>query len=274
MNISVSLWSYVHFIENEHMPVKEVIKHMHKQGVRYVELLDAFIHTEEERKEIKELLKELGMKVASYSISNNFVKTEEERLKQVEMVKNACQIAKFFDTNTIRVFCGDVCEGYDFDTAFDLIVKSFKECVKVAKKENIYYCLENHGKLAGKSQQVKAILDAVNSENLKATTDTGNFLLIGEKPLECVKELKDKIGLVHFKDFSFATKEDFHYIGLNNIYVKGSILGEGDVPLQEIVDFLKGQKYQGCISIETEGMKSLQAIEKCIANTFGFLNKE
>ena len=211
MNVSVSLWSYVSLI-NKEMSVSEVIRHMHKHGIQYVELLDTFLKTDEDRLEAKKTIVELGMKVASYSIGNNFVCPENIRLSQVEMVKQACQYAKMFNTKVIRVFCGDVCEGYDFEKAFDLIVKSFKECVKVAEKEDIYFCLENHGQLAGKSKQIEAVIKAVGSKHLKATTDTGNFMLVGEDPLEAVRYLKDYVGLVHFKILLWLVKKKLNIL--------------------------------------------------------------
>ena len=162
-------------------------------------------------------------------------------------------------------------EGYDFEKAFDLIVKSFKECVKVAQEVDVYYCLENHGQLAGKSKQIEAVINAVGSKHLKSTTDTGNFLLVGENPLHAVQYLKDYIGLVHFKDFKKVEKENAQYHGLNGIFTKGVVLGEGDVPLQEIVDFLDKQNYTGCISIEYEGPITLANIEQSIKNTLSFL---
>lgn len=272
MNVSISLWSYVKLIRNG-MPVPEVIRHMYKHGIRYVEVLDCFLHNDEERQAAKDVIDELGMKVASYSIGNNFVCDEETRRSQVEMVKEACKYAKFFNTNVIRVFSGDLCEGYDFDKAFNLIVDSFKECVKVAEAEGIYYCLENHGRLAGKSYQIKQIIDAVGSKHLKATTDTGNFLLCAENPSDAVRNLKDYVGLVHFKDFKLVDREHAQYHGDDGIYARGVVLGEGDVDMQGIVDFLKSVNYEGCISIEYEGEIVLELIEQSIANTLGFVSK-
>lgn len=271
MEVSVSLWSYVELINSGKYTVEDVIKHIHSCNVKYVEVLDYFLPTDEKKAAAKKLIEDLGMKVSSYSIGNNFVCDEKTRLEQVEMVKKACEYAKYFNTNTIRVFCGDVGNGYDFETAFDLIVKSFKECVKVAEKENVYYCLENHGMLAGKSHQVLKVLDTVNSPNLKATTDTGNFLLVGEDSKEAVKVLKGRVGLVHFKDFKKVSKEEAKYVGLNGIATVGTVIGEGDVGMQEVVNNLKDGGFDGCLSIEYEGENSLEAVEKSIKNAFSYL---
>ena len=47
----------------------------------------------------------------------------------------------------------------------------------------------------------KEIIETIGSHALKANTDTGNFLLVGEKPFDAVKNLVNNIGFVHFKDF-------------------------------------------------------------------------
>lgn len=270
MEISVSLWSYVELINANKITVEGAIRHMHQHGVKYVELLDYFLPTRESKEQAKQLVKELGMKVASYSISNNFVCDEETRKKQIEVVKEACDFANYFDTKTIRVFCGDCSETYTFDTAFDLIVKSFKECCIVAEQKNVYFCLENHGLLAGKASQIKRILETVNSDHLLTTIDTGNYLLVNEDAVMAAKTLKGKVGLVHFKDFKKVEKEHAKYHGIG-VYVVGKVVAEGDVKMQEVVNTLAHNGYDGCLSIEYEGESSLEAVEKCIVNAFNLL---
>lgn len=271
MEISVSLWSYVQLISSKEYSVEDIIRHIHSCGVKYVEVLDCFLPTQEKRESVKKVIDELGMKVSSYSIGNNFVCDETTRLQEIKKVQEACEYAHFFNTKTIRVFCGNLVEGYDFDKAFSLIVDSFKECVKTAEKEDIYYCLENHGLLAGKSTQVLAILNAVNSKHLKATTDTGNFLLVGEDSKEAVKNLKGKVGLVHFKDFKKVSKEEAKYVGLDGNCTVGTIIGTGDVNMKAVVDQLAKDGFDGCLSIEYEGDNSLKAIEESVKNAFSYI---
>lgn len=273
MEISVSLWSYVGLIESGKCSVCDAIRHMHSCNVKYVEVLDFFLPTDEKKKEVKELIDSLGMKVSSYSVSNDFVCDEQTRQNQVAMLKEACKYAHYFQTNTIRVFAGNVKDGYDFDKAFELIVASFKECVLEAEKENVYYCLENHGLLAGKSKQVLSIIDAVNNPHLKATTDTGNFMLVGENSCASVHNLKGKIGLVHFKDFKKVEKDVAKYKGLADIYVDGVVIGEGDVHIAEVVKQLKEDGYNGCLSIEYEGTNSFATVEKSIQNALAFIKE-
>ena len=53
MKLSVALWTYVSLIEKG-MSVPDILRHMHKNGVQYVELLDIFLKTDEEKKKAKE----------------------------------------------------------------------------------------------------------------------------------------------------------------------------------------------------------------------------
>ena len=83
-----------------------------------------------------------------------------------------------------------------------------KKCAEVAEKAQVYLAIENHGLLAGTSAQVVEILKEVNSPYVKSTFDTGNFLLVHEKPTEAFNQLKNDIVHVHFKDFREKDEND------------------------------------------------------------------
>ena len=125
MEISVSLWSYHHFIESKEMTIEDCIKHMHKNGVNAVELLDVYAKTTKELQDQKRLIEELNMKVASFSITNNFVVDEDERINQVTRVQNSCKYAHMFNTNIVRVFCANMNDKFTYDEGLIMILKSF-----------------------------------------------------------------------------------------------------------------------------------------------------
>lgn len=58
---------------------------------------------------------------------------------------------------------------------------------------------------------------------------------------------------------------------MDGIYTRGVVLTKGDVPLKEIIAFLKQENYQGFISIEYEGKATLETVEECIANTMALM---
>jgi sugar phosphate isomerase/epimerase len=111
----------------------------------------------------------------------------------------------------------------------------------------------------------------VGSVNLRATLDTGNFFLVGEKPEEAAENIKEYVYHVHFKDFRRSLSER-GYKGLNDVYYEGCVIGQGDVELGKIVEILKEAGYKGYLAIEYEGpdpqieglIKSIEYVKKLL----------
>lgn len=258
MKLSVSAWCIQEKLFGKEMTILDFIRFCHENGVKYVELLDCFLGGERDIKEVKELLKELDMEVSAYSISNDFVLLgSSERRSQVEYMKKSMDTALELGTRIMRVFSGNNKDGMSLDMAEDWIVEGFQEAAPLAEQKGITMVLENHGLLAGKSYQVKNIIDRTCSKALKSNADVGNFMLVNENPLEAVKLLKDQIGFLHLKDLKKAdtTEADSKvcYTAIDGSVYQGVVLGKGDVPIPEIITYMKASGYQGFLSIEFEG---------------------
>ncbi len=271
MKLSVSAWCIQEKLFGKEMTILDFIRFCHKNGVKYVELLDCFLSGERDIKEVKELLKELDMEVSAYSISNDFVLYDSsERRSQVEYMKKSMDTALELDAMIMRVFSGNNKDGMSLDMAEDWIVECFQEAAPLAEQKGITMVLENHGLLAGKSYQVKNIIDRTCSKALKSNADVGNFMLVNENPLDAVKLLKDQIGFLHLKDLKKAdsTEADSKvcYTAIDGSVYQGVVLGKGDVPIPEIINYMKASGYQGFLSIEFEGPGDpAEGTSECIA---------
>ncbi|MDW0112428.1 sugar phosphate isomerase/epimerase [Sporosarcina saromensis] len=260
MKISVSMYSLATTIKKEHWSVEQFIDYASMIAIDGVELLDVYWENKaditEELDRVRVALKKYNLRVSAYDIMNSFVKeTREERAEEVTAVVNAIQVAKKLGTNIVRIFCGDAKEDLTFEKGFAWIIESLKECARTAEKEQVYLAIENHGLLAGKSRQVKEIIDAVNSPYVKSTFDTGNFLLVHEKPTKAFEQLKNDIVHVHFKDFRAKTANESvrGFLSTDGLELIGVIPGDGEVDLNYIVEGLKNIHYDGWLSIEYEG---------------------
>jgi sugar phosphate isomerase/epimerase len=271
MKLSVSAWCIQDKLFGKEMTILDFIRFCHENGVKYVELLDCFLSGERDIKEVKELLKELDMEVSAYSISNDFVLSDSgERRSQVEYMKKSMDTALELGTRIMRVFSGNKKDGMSLDMAEDWIVEGFQEAAPLAEQKGITMVLENHGLLAGKSYQVKNIIDRTCSKALKSNADVGNFMLVNENPLEAVKLLKDQIGFLHLKDLKKvdSTEADSKvcYTAIDGSVYQGVVLGKGDVPIPEIITYMKASGYQGFLSIEFEGPGDpAEGTSECIA---------
>jgi sugar phosphate isomerase/epimerase len=257
MKISVSMYSLHSSIMKENWTILDFLTFAKSIGLEGVELLDFYwkdVNTE--WKEVVAKLNEYELSVSAYDVSNNFVKeNREERNQEIEKVKNGIHLAKLLGTNIVRVFCGDLHENIDYEQGKEWIIESLRECAKLAEAQHVYLAIENHGLLAGRSEQVREIIDQVKSTHVKSTFDTGNFLLVHENPLHAFEQLKHDIVHVHFKDFR-RKSENESLKGFRSIKGQefiGVIPGEGDVPILEILSEFKSLKYNGWLSIEYEG---------------------
>jgi len=256
MKMGISAWSVQKLLFSKKIDLREFLNFAKNNVVDNVELLDCFWTEDETAEKIKKYADEIKLSVCCYSISNNFVKEKpEERLKQIEYVKQSIDMATMLETGNLRIFSGNPQEGITYEQGKAWIIESMKECAAYAGEKGVTLVLENHGLFAGKSSQVKEIIETVDSKFLKANVDTGNFLLVGENPLDAVKGLTNYIGFVHFKDFKKSNADKDVYVSLNGIKYQGTILGEGEVPLKEIVDYLDKNDYKGYLSIEYEGIE-------------------
>lgn len=260
MNISVSMYSVASTIKKEDWSILDFIDYAKSISLDGVELLDFYWQNEADKsaeiEQVKEALQKHQLRVSAYDVSNNFVKeTSEERAKEVAKIKEGIQIAKQLDTNIVRVFCGDLSEGITYEDGQEWIVEGLKACAEMAEEYQIYLAIENHGLLAGKSEQVLEIIAKVDSPYVKATFDTGNFLLVHEDPLEAFNQLKNEIVHVHFKDFcEKKINEAYHgFKSTKGVELIGVIPGDGEVDLESIVSGLQDIDYTGWLSIEYEG---------------------
>lgn len=260
MQVSASMYSLHQTVVKEKWSIIDFIHYAKEANLDGVELLDFYWQDRgniaEELAEVKAALKETGLPVSAYDVSNDFVKASyADRKTEVHQVIRGIQVAQALGTDIVRVFCGDLTEGITFDDAQTWIVDSLKECAIHAEQAKVYLAIENHGLLAGKSEQVMEVIQAVDSPYVKATFDTGNFLLVHEDPLEAFNRLKDDIVHVHFKDFREKQAGESHpaFRSTEGVEMIGTIPGDGIVDLQVIVHGLQANDYAGWLSIEFEG---------------------
>ncbi|NQD65646.1 sugar phosphate isomerase/epimerase [Bacillus haikouensis] len=260
MKISISMYSLAAAIKKEKWSIIDFIDYAKRISLDGVELLDFYwksgTEKEKEIEQVKQALKEHDLVVSAYDVSNNFVKeSKEARDAEAEKVLDGITTAKSLGTNIVRVFCGDLHGDLTYEDGQSWIIEGLKKCAVKAEEEQVYLAIENHGLLAGKSEQVKEIIEKVDSPCVRSTFDTGNFLLVHEEPQHAFDRLKSDIVHVHFKDFreKDAAEELKGFKSTQGVELIGTVPGDGQVDLAYIVEGLKEEGYQGWLSIEYEG---------------------
>jgi sugar phosphate isomerase/epimerase len=257
MKLSVSMWSVVESVKAGEMNLPTFIDFAAQQNIEGVELLDYFWADEKsEIPKVKKQIADVGLKLAVYSIGNDFFEPDPAaRARQLEHVKHSVDVANELGADLLRVFSGSHQEGYTLEQGVDWVMDGLSASAEYAQQHRVTLALENHGLIAGRSDQVRGIIQTVNSPALRANLDTGNFLLVGQDPTDAVRELAPLAVLVHLKDFRPADpNQTVHiYKALDGRAYTGAVTGEGLVDLPAVVSILRESGYTGWLSLEYEG---------------------
>lgn len=280
MKLSISMWSVVTAVRAKRIDLAGFVEFAARQqehGAQGVELLDYFWNDRaSEMGKVKRQIADAGLQLAVYSIGNDFFQPERAAWEQqLADLKTGVEVANQLETPTLRVFSGNAKPGYSFDDGFAWIVDGLAAGAHYAESHGITLALENHGLMAGRSSQVRRIIEAVGSPVLRANIDTGNFLLVNQNPTEAAQELAKLAALVHLKDFRRARLDETEHIykALDGAAYTGAVVGQGEVDLAAIIKILSEAGYAGWLSLEYEGSddpltvgvpQSLQAAQRLL----------
>lgn len=166
---------------------------------------------------------------------------EEEK---IEIAKNILDKIKNTEVKAIRLFLGNFAVMKDSPRkalSYDDIVSALKELCDYTKKE---IWIETHNEFATGKVLSKLLLD-VDRKNIKIIWDVIHPIEDGETPKETWDYIGKSIAHVHFKDGKRSknpNKHDYDY----------TLLGKGELPLDEILKILEKEGFDGYISLEWE----------------------
>ncbi len=257
MKLSLSMYSCVRAVQAGQLDLMGFVDYAAAQGVAGVELLDIFwTDAEREIPQVKERIAAAGMEVAVFSISNNFIQpAESDRARELADLKRGVDIALELGTSILRVFSGSARDDVTQEQGWAWILEGLSAGAAYAEARGVTLALENHGQFAGRSDQVRGIIDAVGSPALRVNLDTGNFLPVGQNPAEAAADLADLVALVHLKDMRPAKGDDAGHVfaAPDGQLLTGCVIGDGLVELAAIRAVMDGAGYAGWWSLEYEG---------------------
>jgi len=258
------MYSCVRAVQAGQLDLMGFVDYAAAQGVAGVELLDIFwTDAEREIAAIKARIAAAGMEVAVYSISNNFIQPEASvRARELADLKRGVDIALELGTDILRVFSGSAREGVTQEEGMDWILEGLSAGAAYAESQGVTLALENHGKFAGRSDQVREIIDAVASPALRVNLDTGNFLPVGQNPTEAAEHLAELVVLMHLKDMRRARGDEASHVFADpdGQLLTGCVIGAGLVDLAAIRAVMDGAGYAGWWSLEYEGAEEPLAV--------------
>lgn len=285
MKYSVSSYSYMKMIRAGEITPFEVIvktKELGFDAIEFVDFVDFLPLPEEERPAYAEKIRaeadRLGLEISSLTIGADFINgCDGDFEKEVERVKKFVDIGRILGVKRMR---HDATVGYPVDSdkycAFDTMIPRLAEgCRRVteyAEQFGIRTMIENHGFYAQDSERVEKLYTAINHKNFGLLCDMGNFLCADENPAMAFARVAPYAIYVHAKDFIVKPFDAcdpgegaFRSRGGN--FLRGTIVGHGNVPVKQCLYQLKRVGYDDYISIEFEGMEpAFEALRIGLAN--------
>jgi sugar phosphate isomerase/epimerase len=147
-----------------------------------------------------------------------------------------------------------------FDDALPVLVKGCRTVAEFAAGLGIRTMVENHGFFCQDSERVEKLVNGVAHPNFGILLDMGNFACVDENPASAAGRLAPYTFHVHAKDFFIKSGMEPDpgkgwFVSRGGNYLRGTIIGHGEVPVLSCLRILKRAGYDGTFSIEFEGIE-------------------
>ena len=267
MKICVSSYSFSELMAKEELNQFSAIAKAKELGFDGIEFAGISPHDgstkEEYARKLREEADRLQFPIASFVFGADLINGTEGRSpeQEVEYVKSMVDIGQILGVPVIR---HDVLyslgEYADFYALLRVLSDRVRRVTEYAAGKGIRTSVENHGFICQDPDRCVALYKAVDHPNFGLLCDIGNFLCADAEPAAAVSVVAPYAVFAHAKDFYVKCADDtdpgrgfFKSRGGN--YLKGTIIGHGNVPVVQCLQILKDAGYEGFLSLEFEGME-------------------
>ncbi|SDX97819.1 sugar phosphate isomerase/epimerase [Paenibacillus sp. CF384] len=270
MKIGLSTYSLLNALKSGEMTVLDAIQWIADNGGEHMEIVPygfTLVDNPELADAVRNKAAEVGIALSNYSMPANFVQPDDEafeaemaRVKEhVDLVHRLGMKHMRHDVTAFTIPKEQMTIAW-FEENLHLMVKGSQIIADYAAQYGITTTIENHGFSAQASDRVQRVLHAVNRPNFKTTLDIGNFMCVDENPVIGVIKNLPYASLVHYKDFYFRPFDEPPGGGnwfrtSHDNYLRGAIVGHGEIPIRKITKLIKQSGYDGYITVEFEGME-------------------
>ena len=286
MKVCVSSYSFNRLMVKGEMTQLDTVKKAKELGFDGIEFADIRPDGDMSKEEYAKLLKAeadknelpiISLVFGADLINGTAGRTPEQ---EVEYVKGMIDIGAYLGVQIIR---HDVLYSFgpfkSFDALLPTLAARVSKISEYAKTKGIKTSVENHGFICQDPDRCERLYNAVESDNFGLLCDMGNFLCVDADPAKAVSTVAPYAVFAHAKDFYVkAGNTDNPGAGYMTTrggnYIKGTIVGHGDVPVKQCLKILKRAGYDGFVSLEFEGMEeNIEALTIGLANLRRFISE-
>lgn len=268
MKIGVSSYSFQQLINSGKETQLTIMKKAKEMGFDGIEFIDLSAPKGMSETEFASLIREesekLSLPVIAYTISANLL-NDKGLEAEIERICRKVDVAEILGAGCMRHDAAwgmpDNSKSYaGFEQVLPTLVDGCRKVTEYAKEKGIVTMIENHGFFCQDSERVEKIICGVGNPNFGILLDVGNFSCADENSAVATGRLASYIKHIHAKDFHIKNgnglnpgKGFFKSRGGN--YLRGSIIGHGDIPVYQCLSIAKAAGYDGYVSVEFEGME-------------------
>ncbi len=166
------------------------------------------------------------------------LKDAERREETLAEIREYIALAHKLGTPYIRIL-GDLTAAPAGEVDDEVVLSALKELIPHAEQAGVTLLVETNGVYAN-TARLRDLLNRAESDNVAALWDIHHpYRFAGETPEETVQNLGAYIKYVHVKDSV-----------MENGKVSYRLIGEGDLPIDDMVRTLNSINYEGYISLE------------------------
>jgi len=222
------------------------VKYLASEGVRFIE--PRFINgknimdlAQEELNEARVMMTDYGLKTSAIGSPIGKIRLDEPFAPHLDSFKHAVELALFFQTPYIRMFSYYAPEGQNIADYRKQVMERMLAKVEIIKDVDVTMVHENEAHIYGHTaENCVDLVETVDSPKLRLAYDPANFVW-GEKITDNIKTcwplMKPYVVHVHIKDWKLGADT-------------GSIPGEGDGRIKELLAELAQLRYEGCLTME------------------------
>ncbi|MBB6729844.1 sugar phosphate isomerase/epimerase family protein [Cohnella zeiphila] len=277
MKIGLSTYSLLPALKSGEMTVLDVIEWIAENGGEHMEIVPygfTLVDQPELADSVRAKAQEAGIELSNYSMPANFVQDGEEAFQaEVARVKEHVDLLRRLGIKHMRhdvtafTLPPEKMTIQWFEENLAWMVRGSRMIADYAAPYGITTTIENHGFSVQASDRVQRVLQAVNRPNFKTTLDIGNFLCADENPLVGVRRNLPYASLVHVKDFYIRPYDEppgggEWFTSAHGTFLRGAIVGHGDLDVRRLFRLIKQSGYDGCLTIEFEGMEECRSASR------------
>lgn len=267
MKTGVSLYSFHNYAKENSLGAKGCIKKAAEMGIDGLDFIETGLSYDdyiEYAKDIRKYCKEVGIEPVCFCTGADFLNCGDIS-EETEKVKRNVDIAaaygcRYMRHDTTSGFGAGIKTARSFDNAIEIMAPAIREITLYAKKLGIVTITENHGFFSQDSDRVEKLINAVNDDNFGMLVDIGNFSCADESSVTAVGRSAPYARHVHAKDFHIKSgmldnPGDGWFMSRGGNYLRGAIIGHGDIPVKQCIGTLARAGYDGYVTIEFEGLE-------------------